>query len=315
MTALNDIGTLTTAEGGQRNGDNTLSDTQLSSQCPDGSPASDFPKEHGKINCNEVDLHGGSGYNSQPASPPHHFEKRSWREGSPKTLRQICGIENSTQATPIRSMFNTFIYLSIGREPHNRTFGIHKGLLCQNSKYFHAAFNGPFTEASSGQISLADENPTIFDIVYTWLYTGKLTYCKEGKDVQCLDAHYVNLYIFGDKYDMPRLCNEAVNGIIHRYERYNAIYNNPKHVYHHTPPASPLRRVMVAIYVKHPTSMMDVYDRFSDDMAACPEFLLDVIKALSLRYEKGFKPAKVGKAREIMDRCQFHRHGDGEMCS
>ncbi|KAL9104661.1 MAG: hypothetical protein Q9163_000404 [Psora crenata] len=319
MSRPNNILTLVTAEQGQ---------TQ------DGSS---FFDQNRVINHTGGDQQGGFVKNVAPASPPHKPETEGPQEASPSIIPQGRGIENSTEATPIRSanrpikvihsippdpltepaslLYNTFIYLTIGPKPHGRTFGIHKGLLCQNSKFFAAAFNGPYTEATSGEITLPDEAPDTFDIVYTWLYTGKLTYCKDGEDLACLSVHYVKLFIFGDKYDMPRLCNEAIDGIIHRYEQHSVVYqHNFKHIYKNTPVGSELRRVLVAIYVSQPTEMMGLYDRMADERVACPEFLVDVIKALAVGYEKAVKPAK-GKARCIIDRCRFHRHEGGGSCN
>lgn len=134
--------------------------------------------------------------------------------------------------------------------PDKKDFGIHKGLLCRRSRFFKAACNGSFSEASKGTVELPEEDVETFAIVYTWLYSGKITLEKDGKDVACACFHFAQLWIFGDKFDMPSLCDEAIDGILHEYQDKNVImmaYARP--IYSSTAKDSMLRKALVATYI------------------------------------------------------------------
>ncbi|KAL9639760.1 MAG: hypothetical protein Q9164_000731 [Protoblastenia rupestris] len=314
MTDFNDMHASATAEYEQTDTENTLSWTSSSNRHRESETGISSVATNRGTETTEDKLSEESADSDLPTPAPYKLKRKCSIAKSFLTTPQRPTVQNSIRVTPIRSLYNTFVYLTIGSTSNTRTFGIHKGLLCQNSAYFTAAFSGHFTEASTGQIALPEENPEVFDIIYTWLYTGKLTHpTSTNKDAPCVAAHFVNLFIFGDKYTMPRLCNEAINGIIHRYEHHNAIYHNLPNVYNNTLEGSALRRVMVAIYVNQPVAMAEFYARFKGNLGACSEFLIDVIKALSEGYDKFSKPGKV-KARYITDRCRFHQHAERNSC-
>lgn len=92
---------------------------------------------------------------------------------------------------------------------HWNTIADWKGLHCKQSKFFEAAFNKSFAEASNSAINLPKELPRTFEIVHTWLYTGQLTRAMGTEDVECTPNHNIELYIFGDKHAMTNLCNQG----------------------------------------------------------------------------------------------------------
>ena len=89
---------------------------------------------------------------------------------------------------------------------------------CKQSKFFEAAFNGSFAEASNGIVNLPEELPRTFEIVHTWLYTGELTRAIGTEDVECTPNHNIELYVFGDKYTMPKLWTKAMDQLLRDYE-------------------------------------------------------------------------------------------------
>src|ERR1700743_293994 len=58
--------------------------------------------------------------------------------------------------------------------PEEKLFVVHQDLICHFSKYFNAAFNGSFAEATSKEINLPDVEVQIFEIFVGWLYMQKL---------------------------------------------------------------------------------------------------------------------------------------------
>ncbi|KAL8990915.1 MAG: hypothetical protein Q9169_007996, partial [Polycauliona sp. 2 TL-2023] len=64
------------------------------------------------------------------------------------------------------------IQLNVGAE--KALFHVHKGLICESSPFFKAAFTGEFKEEKSGSMLLDEDDPHLFGHVVQWLYHGKL---------------------------------------------------------------------------------------------------------------------------------------------
>lgn len=197
----------------------------------------------------------------------------------------------------------------MGREKED--FCIHKGLISHHSTFFHAAFNGPFQEGMSGVVELPEEKSKTFEIVHAWLYSKQLTQNIDGEDVACTSSNAVMVYFFGDKYGMPGLCNAAVDRVIQRYEKNGMRPQNFCKIYENTVAGSPLRRLLVAIYTLIPSNTGAMLDKCSVRSLACPEFLLDVSKALSSAV-CNLTPPTASNNRRIADPCQYHQHAEGE---
>jgi hypothetical protein len=61
------------------------------------------------------------------------------------------------------------------QEPVTTTFFIHKNLLCQNSSFFTAAFNGNFMESATQNLVFDDVDADTFGVVVNWIYTQKIS--------------------------------------------------------------------------------------------------------------------------------------------
>ena len=186
-------------------------------------------------------------------------------------------------------------------------FTVHKGIICQASKFFEAALNGPFSEAVTGTVELPEESPTNFERVYTWLYTKETKSIKGEADVNCDNSQLVDLYVFGDKFSMPTLCNGIIDRIVLNYESYDNIFIKAvPRVCRTTLVDSPLRKIIVATYLQYPSTSETQYDRWKETILACPEFSFDLIKAYCTQRGGRFK------SRRIPDPCQYHQHAEGE---
>ena len=134
-------------------------------------------------------------------------------------------------------------------------FGVHKGLLTQQSAYFQAAFNGGFAEAIDGLIKLVDDDARVVAWFVTWLYSGQLL-CedvedpKDGAIERPLDlAELLDLYQFADAKLVARLKIDATNAIISHAERDRISLWDMKRIYAELPETTPLRRVVVDWFV------------------------------------------------------------------
>lgn len=55
--------------------------------------------------------------------------------------------------------------------------------MCQVSRFFDAAFNGSFSEASSRIVELHDEDQDTFELVYKWCYTKDNTQLNDCQSI------------------------------------------------------------------------------------------------------------------------------------
>ncbi|KAK7972607.1 hypothetical protein PG988_006741 [Apiospora saccharicola] len=89
----------------------------------------------------------------------------------------------------------------------NRTWDLHKLILCSRCPFFKKAFTGNFQEAKTGQVILRENDPDDIDGVIQYIYTGEVSkkLLKEGNA-----EAYVNMFKLGDFFDLPGLRQNAL---------------------------------------------------------------------------------------------------------
>ncbi|KAF2119295.1 hypothetical protein BDV96DRAFT_567322 [Lophiotrema nucula] len=76
---------------------------------------------------------------------------------------------------PITAFEGDIVSIVVGPDNSTQTFKVHKGLLTHYFEYFRGAFkNEHFIEAQSGVVRLKEDDPSVFKLVYNFLYTGTL---------------------------------------------------------------------------------------------------------------------------------------------
>lgn len=55
-----------------------------------------------------------------------------------------------------------------------KEFNVHKKLICEASKFFSDAFNGPFKEGQEGSMYMPEDDPDVFSCFVDWLYRNPL---------------------------------------------------------------------------------------------------------------------------------------------
>lgn len=132
------------------------------------------------------------------------------------------------------------------RVGHAKTlFKIHKQLLFNSTPYFKAAFDGNFIEAKEQTLELPEENVVMFKRFQLWLYTNYVL--EKGEEPTEIDwITLAELYIFGEMCGIPDLQNAAIDILINKHCKQNAIPTNTFClVYEKTPKDSSLRRLCV----------------------------------------------------------------------
>lgn len=160
-------------------------------------------------------------------------------------------------------------------------FNFHKGLVINYSRYFGAAFDGPFKEAFNGVLLLPEEDRETFDIVYTWLNANILTQSLDGEDVDCTSRQLIDVFIFGDRYDMPELQDHATDSLTVWFLNKQALVPHFAHAYKNATEESPLRRILVAMFTFLPQSFAWIAKDDRSTFCECPEFVMDVVVELT----------------------------------
>ncbi|KAG9526778.1 hypothetical protein KCV07_g271, partial [Aureobasidium melanogenum] len=225
--------------------------------------------------------------------PPAHLEAPSRRP---------------TRHLPCNKHYRGMVTLVIGSS--KKDFTVHKDLLIFYSDYFRAAFNGSFSESTASKIELLDVEEEVFENFHTWLYMRKLS----TEDDEALDYRPLfDLWVFGDRFQMPMLQNCVMDEIVVGQTRGLAFdLLLLKVAYDNTVAGSPLRRNVIE-ELAHDTHIGD--EEGSIMTAAYEEFftvemLRDLVKALDIARKDKVPYDKWPKR----DKCYFHVHGKDEHC-
>ncbi|OAL47209.1 hypothetical protein IQ07DRAFT_682685 [Pyrenochaeta sp. DS3sAY3a] len=122
---------------------------------------------------------------------------------------QKCGHPISALST---DAYGSMVSIIVGNEVSKRTFQVHEGLLKHHSDYFKAALKDDWKKDPSKPIELPEDDPSVFQEVFRWLYTGKLYHELSGNGRIPLRTRTIcKIYIFGDMRGSPGLCNAAID--------------------------------------------------------------------------------------------------------
>ncbi|MCJ1246072.1 hypothetical protein MMC30_003276 [Trapelia coarctata] len=214
--------------------------------------------------------------------------------------------------SPRSTLYNNIVFVIVG--PEKVKFGVHEGLLVRKSSFFRAALMGQFKEAVEGTVVLESDDPRVFEVFTSWLYTRKLCYTYQDILTHCNSHRLTELYVFGDRYDIPMLRNDAIDALVENWKvRSDMPFSSFRRVYDATPPNNPLRRLlvdMVALDSKIASSVVPHRDSYPVEM------LLDILvvsgeKIHALR--KG--AAMVGCLRWYPTKASicssYHKHEEG----
>ena len=157
-------------------------------------------------------------------------------------------------------------------------------------------------------MTLTEEDPEVFDIVHTWLYTHQLTQSNNGRDLVCSFSQLADVFVLADKLEMLPLCNMAIDKL-KRKERLPSA-NIIIKTYATTPPNSVIRKLFVALITFSPENWRYYALVRRKEFVKCPDFLFDVSMALEKQITQ--RPARVKDALFLKEPCSFHQHAEGE---
>lgn len=149
--------------------------------------------------------------------------------------------------------------------PDKHEFRTHKHLLRHDIPFFRAAFDNLFAEADENSMELPEDDPQVFALIVSWLYTKTvdLWYYKHSNDL-LTDAQWMvpelvlakpmslgcALYILADKLQAINLCNlviEAMHQVWTATPRIKIEFLAIKYVWEHSTEHSNLRKFLADI--------------------------------------------------------------------
>ncbi|KAI1074576.1 BTB/POZ protein [Whalleya microplaca] len=97
----------------------------------------------------------------------------------------------------------------------DRTWNLHKSVICIRCPFFEKAFNGEFEEMKTGELTVHDWASYEVDWVIKFLYTGQVP--KEFLEVHSIHA-CINLFKIADFFQVPSLQDRAVKMVRCEFE-------------------------------------------------------------------------------------------------
>ncbi|KAH6715823.1 hypothetical protein BKA61DRAFT_334093 [Leptodontidium sp. MPI-SDFR-AT-0119] len=106
----------------------------------------------------------------------------------------------------IARCFDTEDYSDLTVKCRDRSWKVHRLIVCSQSKVLHAACTAGFKEAYTGIIDLDDDDPAPVEVMLKYFYTGKYNEpINESGDLHLRLQVQVLTYNLADKYDVPTL--------------------------------------------------------------------------------------------------------------
>ena len=209
-------------------------------------------------------------------------------------------------SNPRRSLYDEIVIVNVGKEPNNKEFHVHKGLICHFSTYFNATFNGSFKEAVEKRVDLSEDEIKVFQAFYNLIYTNRL-----HDETEMLPSRQIaKLMTFGEVRGIPLLQNAAMNELISKFESKWVVSSSfwIPWACKNTVRGSPLWRFLVHLHSNVSCRRLNEWLPKSDDKAELAElvpFLVDLSVAQNVKLRENDALEFRGKEASI-DRCHFH---------
>jgi hypothetical protein len=204
------------------------------------------------------------------------------------------------------------ITLIIGEGEGQAKLTVHKDVLCSASPFFQAACKPEWMKPEDKVITLPEDDPEAVKALVHWMYYNEI--CVDEEKAIFNDAEtkeevmrgawglFVMLFVLGEKYQMPRLRNDAIDAIITHRKSCELKLGVISYAYENTTSSdSALRRLLVRI-VRLDKDHGELMESKTD---LCQEFLFELAIAFFKVIKRGLKmPSHVDSTF-----CKsFHKH-------
>lgn len=209
------------------------------------------------------------------------------------------------QANEMSDSFDSsgMLTIRVGDEPGRRDFVVHECFLVSRSEFFRRSMNGKWEESESKVVNLLDDEPDIFSLYMSLVYTGKLPIKHEDSDdlpqekkKEMLEEQYdrlFHLYVLSEKLQDPAAKDASTTAIFEIFENEKLgddhclpTFSTMSMVFECTPEGCPARRLVVDL-----SSTCSVKALHSEAGSLPKDFVRDLLVSLRLR-AKGRNIAK-----------------------
>lgn len=190
-----------------------------------------------------------------------------------------------------------------------KTFYVHKKVLCDASPFFASALNKEWLEKEDQAINLPEDRPMTVETYIHWIYSDKLVLSVEEtkENLFTLQVELAHLYPLADKLGDIRLKNSVMDVMTGILDRHNAGPNSDAEelLLASVPPQSPMRKLLVDLYV-HSYGIGAAGPESIDKFPI--EFIAEIMQGLMERRSKiaGGDPLD----RQKLHGCHYHEHND-----
>ncbi|KAF2491103.1 hypothetical protein BU16DRAFT_621758 [Lophium mytilinum] len=222
-------------------------------------------------------------------------------------------MRKNTDRPSFRTMKQTVVTILVGKT--EKAYIIHLDLLIHYSEYFRAAFTGSFKEAEDKKISLSDVKKSTFDRFVDWLYYREISPTEEDKDPETGRLQYrgiIELYILGDKYQIPKLRKYVIDHIFQSLTTSLELLPSPGAIaraYEFLPETSPMRKFMLDIFARRFTPYYITRAKKMNKNPSClqNEFLIEAL----IKIADNTKAINQNQRSTLkLKLCDYHEHAD-----
>lgn len=165
-------------------------------------------------------------------------------------------------------------------------------------------------EASERKIELLEEDRKVFEQFHTWLYMRKLA--TDNDEPLSWDDLF-DLWIFGDRFQVPMLQNCAMDEIFGKVRREDCFkISSVWIVYRKTVDGSLLRKALIDIITYTTVIGNAVGGIMSANNRAW--LTVEILQDLVLELDAARKNGVAYETAPVRDKCHFHVHGKDEHC-
>ncbi|KAE9969167.1 hypothetical protein BLS_005465 [Venturia inaequalis] len=207
----------------------------------------------------------------------------------------------------------TIVTITVGQGNEAKAFLVAREHLISASDYFANAFNGIFREAADKKISLADVESKTFGIFIQWLQ-GRTLLDGNGKEYDAVKdkamdpdsgkkiIELLNMYVFGDEYDVPQFRRDVIDTFIDYQEKYPSLpgCDTISQAYERLPASSPMLQFLVDSWAFSPIGE-GITNSGHETLPR--RFLVDTMLRLLITGNGSME-----NINPYMQRCDYHEH-------
>ncbi|KAK4891882.1 hypothetical protein LTR27_009581 [Elasticomyces elasticus] len=181
-------------------------------------------------------------------------------------------------------------------------FVVHENAVRPVAEFVKMALTGEWKEATERTIPLSEDEPAVFHVYQTWLYTRRI---DTGSPDESFYERLIKCYILGEKLLDTTFKDAIMDHILDRISSSQLFQSHLSSlVYKGTPEGSPLRRLMCELFAWCGTSTW--FDEGADGE------LLAELARLQAGFWSGQRPEQVPFL--TADVCLYHGHAKGVWC-